>query len=68
MKRRNFFRAIGIGAVASVAPSLTIGQKQAEQFNHDPIDYSLVPEELEEDQEYEIDVPEHMESGEIVWS
>lgn len=68
MKRSEFFKSIMLGGVAAVAAPLAVSNKnEMEKFVHIPMDYTDVPEEAEELQEYEVDVPEDWAEEEIVW-
>jgi len=67
MKRREFLMT-GAGAAALAAvPSVARGVNKMEEYVHDPRDYATVPEEPEEFQEYEVDVPEDWAEEELVW-
>ncbi len=70
MKRRNFFKNVGIGLAAATLPSAIVNagvkQNTMEEFIHNPADYAQVPEETEEFQEYEIDIPEDWAEEDIV--
>ena len=50
MKRRNFITG-GIIAAGAVAIPTTLSAQKSDTFSHDPIDYALVAEEIEEFQE-----------------
>ena len=68
MKRREFFKSAGVGAAAVVAaPVMAHVAEEEGVFVHDPRDYAHVPEEVEEFQEYEVDVPEDSAEEEIIW-
>jgi len=70
MKRRNFIKGVGLGAAAlataGTAKAFTTS-KTMEEFVHNPADWVLVPEEPEEFQEYEVDVPEDWAEEDIIW-
>ena len=68
MKRADFFKSIGLGAMAAiVSPSIIKGKEPMKDFTHDPQDWAMVQEEPEEFQELEVDVPEDWVEEEIVW-
>jgi len=68
MKRRGFFKSIGLGALAiSAVPLAGLNRSQMGDYVHDPKDYAFVPEEPEEFQEFEVDVPEDWAEEEIIW-
>ena len=70
MKRRSFIKGAGLGAAALAVPiasatasnyTVTMGD-----YVHDPADWALVPEEPEEFQEYEVDIPEDWAEEDII--
>jgi len=67
MKRRNFFKNIGLGAAAIAVPTFANAANTMSDFEHDPMDYAVVPEEPEEFQEYEVDIPEDWAEESIIF-
>ena len=68
MKRRDFIKGTALaGAVISTPIIAKEATFMGESYMHDSADYAEVPEEDEEFQEYEIDVPEDWAEEEIVW-
>ena len=67
MKRRGFVKSLGIGAALAATPMAFSSGSSKAPFVHDPADYATVPEEDEEFQELEIDVPSDWAEESIVW-
>ena len=68
MKRSEFFKSIGLGALAMAAVPLAGSNRDTMgDYVHDPEDYAFVSEEPEEFQELEVDVPEDWAEEEIIW-